>query len=857
MGNSLKGIVVFVLFLFISFCLSAQRIDTAWTRTFGGSGWENGQSVQQTTDGGYIVAGWTDSYGAGEYDVYLIKTDSLGDALWMRTYGGGNYDWGYSTQQTDDGGYIISGHTWSYGAGSTDVYLIKTDSLGDTLWTRTYGGISYEAGCSVQQTTDKGYIVAGGTQSYGAGEYDVYLIKTDSLGDTLWTKTFGGGSYDLVYSVQQTTDKGYIVAGGTWSYGAGSSDVYLIKTDSLGDTLWTKTFGGSEFDGGHSVQQTTDGGYIVAGWTWSWGSETDDVYLIKTDSLGDTLWTRTYGGSDYDQSYSVQQTTDGGYIVAGGTASYGAGAEDVYLIKTDSLGDTLWTKTVGGSQSEEGQSVQQTNDGGYMVVGQTASYGVGNIYLIKIKPSRWITVTFPNGGEEWQANSTHDITWRSYETSGGIKIEYSLNNGLDWTEIIASMPDTGAYPWTIPDTLSYSCLVRVSDTNGTLSDISNKVFTIFPFPFIIVTSPNGGETWTVDSTYNITWSSVDIGSSVSIECSINNGSDWMSIEDTIPDTETYPWIIPFAPSDSCLVKIASLDGSISDTSDSVFTIFSPPFITVTSPNGGEEWQADSTYDITWTSYKTSGGVKIEYSLNNGIDWTEIIASIPDTGAYPWTIPDTLSFSCLVRVSDTNGLLEDISNSVFRISPPFIIVTSPNGGEEWQGGTNHDIIWASAGTSGKVKIEYSINNGRDWAEIIASTPDNGNYLWNPPYITSDSCLVSISDTNGSLSDMSDSVFSIIPAGVPIGSLEVYSLNVRAIATGSQVEFTYTLPEKANDIKFTLYNVAGLKIKEENLKESSAGFYSGKINMNGISKGIYFIKMEANGGKFTQTKRFVLM
>ncbi len=855
MGNLLKGVVVFVLFLFVTLCLSAQRIDTAWTKTFGGNGGEQGNSVKQTSDGGYIIAGVTDSYGAGYGDIYLIKTNYLGDSIWTKTYGTATrWECGWSVQQTIDGGYIIVGYRQFFSVPyKNDVYLIKTNSLGNRVWEKIFGGSSgSDVGSSVQQTSDSGYIIAGATESYGAGGYDVYLIKTNSLGDTLWTRTFGGSNDDRGYSVQQTTDGGYIVAGYTASYGAGENDVYLIKTNSLGDTLWTKKFGGSDRDHGYSVQQTDDGGYIVAGETRTSSAVSYNVYLIKTDSLGDSLWTKIFeGGHD---GRSVQQTDDGGYIVAG------SGSGDVYLIKTDSHGDTLWTKKFGGDLGQESYSVQQTTDGGYIVTGYTHSgAGIADLYLLKIELFPGITITSPNGGEEWEADSTYNITWTSYETSGGVKIEYSLNNGLDWTEIIASIPDTGFYPWTIPDTMSYNCLVRISDTNGSLSDISNSVFTIYSEPFITVISPNGGEIWRVDSTYNITWASAGIGINVKIEYSINNGSDWMSIADTTPDTETYPWIIPFAPSDSCLVRIASLDGSISDTSDSVFTIFSPPFITVTFPNGGEEWQSDSIHDIIWSSYGTSGGVKIEYSLNNGGEWTEIIASMPDTGVYPWTIPDTTSDNCVVRVADTNESIADTSDAVFTIFIPFITVISPNGGEEWYEEDNHNITWASYGTSGGVKIEYSLNNGIDWTEIIASTPDSGSYLWNPPDTISDSCLVSISDTNGSISDTSDSVFSIIPgSGVTVDGLpDIYSLDVKGIATSSQLTFNYALPEKTDNIKFMLYNIAGSKIKEEILRESPAGYYSGKINMSGVSKGIYFIKMEVNGGKFTQTKKFLLM
>ena len=352
--------------------------------TFGGDSLDMGYSVQQTTDGGYITTGSTNSYGNGDSDVYLIKTDGNGDSIWTKTFGGENQDYCNSVQQTTDGGYIITGRTESYGAGNKDVYLIKTDGNGDSLWTKTFGGTSFDNGISVQQTNDGGYIILGGTESYGAGNRDIYLIKTDGNGDSLWTKTFGGASQDFGNSVQQTNDGGYIVTGVTESYGAGNKDAYLIKTDASGDSLWTKTFGGSKFDLGNSVQQTNDGGYIVTGRTASFGAGSLDVYLIKTDGNGDSLWTKTFGGSSFDLGFSVQQTTDGGYIIIGGTDSYGNGDRDFYLIKTDVNGDLIWTKTFGGIFRDVGSSVQQTTDGGFIITGYTSS-GNGDRDLLLIK----------------------------------------------------------------------------------------------------------------------------------------------------------------------------------------------------------------------------------------------------------------------------------------------------------------------------------------------------------------------------------------------------------------------------------------------------------------------------------------
>jgi len=362
-----------------------------FVETFGGSSDDGSSSVQQTTDGGYIITGGTGSFGNGSSDVWLIKTDSNGNEEWNQTFGGDLGDWGRSVQQTIDGGYIITGGTGSFGNGSSDVWLIKTDSEGNEDWNQTFGGDLGDWGRSVQQTIDGGYIITGDT-NYG----DVWLIKTDSNGDEEWNQTFGGESSDYGSSVQQTTDGGYIITGTTESFGNGESDVWLIKTDSAGDSLWTKTFGGISYEHGSSIQQDTDGGYIITGWTASFGNGNGDVWLIKTDSQGSEEWNQTYGGSYTDRGYSVQQTTDGGYIITGRTESFGNGRSDVWLIKTDSQGNEEWNQTYGGSDWDYGYSVQQTTDGGFIITGSTSSFGNGDndVWLIKTD-SEGNTVDFP------------------------------------------------------------------------------------------------------------------------------------------------------------------------------------------------------------------------------------------------------------------------------------------------------------------------------------------------------------------------------------------------------------------------------------------------------------------------------
>ncbi|MCH7761954.1 T9SS type A sorting domain-containing protein [candidate division TA06 bacterium] len=401
------GRVGFFCLLLTLYCFlpTSSIAQTTFERTYGGTGWDGGTSVQQTTDGGYIISGYTKSFGAGGVDFYLIKTNPSGDTVWTRTYGDGTDDKSHSVRQTSDGGYIIAGCTKCETSTSTDIYLIKTDPLGNTLWTRAYDRNDQDRSYSVQQTSDGGYIITGCTDCSTSDE-DIYLVKTDSLGDTLWTRTFGGTNVDVGMSVKQTADGGYVIAGFTVSFGSGSGDVYLIKTDSLGDTLWTRTYGGTMNDAGSSVQQTVpDGGYIIAGFTRSFGSGSSDIYLIKTDSLGETLWTKTFGGTMLDGGSSVQQTQDGGYIIAGQTASFGAGMYDVYLIKTDFMGNAAWTRIYGGRLFEIGSSVQQTSDGGYIIVGYTESFDPGNrdVYLIKTNEAGLVGIEEDNPRFEFQS----------------------------------------------------------------------------------------------------------------------------------------------------------------------------------------------------------------------------------------------------------------------------------------------------------------------------------------------------------------------------------------------------------------------------------------------------------------------
>jgi uncharacterized delta-60 repeat protein len=351
-----------------------------------GKNYEESESLIQTSDGGYAITGYTESFSAGSCDVYVIKLDANGNLQWTKTIGGKKEDFGHSLIQTSDGGYAIAGSTRSFGAGKADVYVVKLDANGNLQWTKTIGGPESEIGESLIQTSDGGYLIAGYTESFGAGDRDVYVVKLDANGNLQWTKTIGGKDWDEGSSLIQTSDGGYTIAGTTTSFGAGLSDAYLVKLNANGNLQWTKTIGGKWWDSGNSLIQTSDGGYTIAGTTFSFGAGNGDVYVVKLDAKGNLQWTKTIGGKWWDSGNSLIQTSDGGYTIAGYTKSFGAGDWDFYVVKLDAKGNLQWTKTIGRENGDSGSSLIQTSDGGYAIAGTTFSFGAGeaDVYVVKL-----------------------------------------------------------------------------------------------------------------------------------------------------------------------------------------------------------------------------------------------------------------------------------------------------------------------------------------------------------------------------------------------------------------------------------------------------------------------------------------
>lgn len=355
--------------------------QVTFEKTYGGAFFEEGYSVRQTPDGGYILGGTNlvkvDDSGVEQWSkpipsffanptsdgsyilvhnvgthTYFTKADANGDTLWQKTFSAGLWaNEGEYIEETQDGGYIVAGRLQDFSG--SGMLLMKLNAQGGTVWRKTFSEISsagFNYGFSAQETSDQGFVIAGYSyiDYYDSTRHkDITVVKTDSVGTQQWTKYFGGTDDDMANFVREASDGSYFVAGTTNSYGVGTeSNMFLLKLDANGDSLWMQTYGGNFEDNTEELWITNDGGCIIAGSSNSFSSGDLDGYIVKVDSDGNTLWTRSYGGSGIDAFRSVQQTADNGYVIAGYTNSIGAGDYDMWLIKTDSLGEVQQTTAI-------------------------------------------------------------------------------------------------------------------------------------------------------------------------------------------------------------------------------------------------------------------------------------------------------------------------------------------------------------------------------------------------------------------------------------------------------------------------------------------------------------------------------
>jgi hypothetical protein len=310
--------------------------NIVWQKSYGGAMGDGAASIRQTPDGGYIVAGYTWSFGAGSYDAWLLKLDGVGNVVWQRTYGTTGLDGIYDVKTTPDNGYIVAGSADWGGSGSSDAWVMKLDSAGNIVWQKLYGGSGVDEVESIEMTADGGYIAAGSTSSFGAGTFDAWVLKLDASGSVVWQKTYGGGREDYANSVRPTIDGGYIVAGTTNSPEIGLGAGWVFKLDASGNVVWAKTYRGSGYI--RLGQLPPGGGYILAG-SIQFGIEGQYHGLVlRLDANGNIVWQDAYGSTDYDMLFTVEPTSDGGYIAAGGSNSSGPGTSDAWVMKLNAQG---------------------------------------------------------------------------------------------------------------------------------------------------------------------------------------------------------------------------------------------------------------------------------------------------------------------------------------------------------------------------------------------------------------------------------------------------------------------------------------------------------------------------------------
>ncbi|MDR4951478.1 T9SS type A sorting domain-containing protein [Chryseobacterium sp. ES2] len=421
----------FILLLFITSILYAQTAPSIqWQKSMGGSNVDLFHFVEPTSDGGYIVSGSTFSNNGdltqnfGSRDAWIIKFDFNGNIQWQKLLGGSQAELFHSIRETSDGGYILAGGSTSADGNLTsnngfeDYWIVKLDSTGDIEWQKSMGGSDRDIAKDILQTSDEGYIIAGTSYSNDGdvlgnhGGADIWIIKTNSAGNVQWQKSLGSSSVEQVQSIQQTSDNGYIIGAATGNIADGDvtqiyggSDYWIIKLDSYGNLQWQKSLGGTGFDTANSIQQTFDGGYIVAGiyersiYPYPLNS---DYGIIKLASNGDVQWQKFFGGNKSDGAKSIQQTADGGYIIAGlsnsnnGDVLGNHGNTDAWIIKTDNTGTLQWQKSLGGTGNENAETIRKTVDGGFIIIGYSSSINGdvsenhGNIdgWIVKLSPEQ-------------------------------------------------------------------------------------------------------------------------------------------------------------------------------------------------------------------------------------------------------------------------------------------------------------------------------------------------------------------------------------------------------------------------------------------------------------------------------------
>lgn len=543
-----------LVFLLQTFFSNAQAPALQWQKSYGGSENDFAFSMQQLSDGGYIVVGQTASFNGdvtgnhGDEDMWVIRLNKSGKLKWQKTLGGTADESAFAVQQTTDGGFIVAGQSSSNNGnvtnnhGNLDFWVVKLDGNGNIQWQKSLGGSNADFATSIEQTFDGGYIVAGGSSSNNgdvSGHHgnvsflsDYWVVKLDANGNIEWNHSFGGTAGEIAYSVKQTSDGGYLIGGNSESndgdvtgmhdevYG----DFWVIKLSKSGNLQWEKSLGGTDYDQANSIIQTSDGGYVALGFSRSNNGDITnahgnyDVWMTKINANGDLLWQHAYGGTQEDFGYSVEQTPDGGYIINGGTASNNGdvtglhGNEDFWVIKTDASGSLQWQSALGGSAYDEGKTIDQTSEGGYIAAGYSESnngnvsgnHGQRDFWVVKLFSCNCIPPIAGFSSSSVTASSAK-LQWDTVACVTGYKVHYRVAGTTAWTtktvslnkglKNLMSLSPSTTYEWQIASQCTaaglsnYSAIqsfstapLREGIINAETENFTSSDFSFFPNP---------------------------------------------------------------------------------------------------------------------------------------------------------------------------------------------------------------------------------------------------------------------------------------------------------------------------------------------------------------------------------------
>ena len=635
-------------FVLATMCAAQPEPDTLWTRIYGDGGSDAATCVRRTIDGEYVVAGYTQSSGAD--DIYLLKLNGAGDLLWSRIIDLGNIEQANSVWPTVDGGYLLAGSIQYLDGGNTAMLLIRTNTNGDTLWSREYGWSWRDVAIALQPTSDGGFVIVGSTRSL-AGDDDVCLVKIDAAGDTLWNQAYAALHDDIATSVECTADGGYLVAGYS-TLPPQLTPAFLLKTNGMGNLQWRREYGGL-INIAVYAEQTHDGGYMVAGTGYSPGAHVAP-YLMKTDSVGNSLWSRLYSVSPLDEwIYAARPTSDGGYVMAGWIGNLDSAVFGMQIIRLDSLGGLLWDCSYGLGTGAIAATIVETADHGYIAAGYTVTNTNGDdMYIVRTGPEGLILV-YPNSGETLAIGRPLEIGWNGSIYGGNVSLQVNRSYpSAAWESVVASASNTGAYTWIVTGEESEHVRFRIQHAdNPALNDTSDADLR-FRIPRIRLQWPNGGETVLSGVRDTVRFERVLVSDILRLELnrSFPDGT-WDSVPGSLAGDSTGFWIVQFPGGTHCRMRIVSmLDSTLCDTSDADFELRAPQ-MTLTAPNGGEQLPISVPCVISWSAPEHQGNIRI--TLNRDYPsgaWEVIAANVPNSGQHVWTPATPASDHCRVRIA---------------------------------------------------------------------------------------------------------------------------------------------------------------------------------------------------------------